>query len=237
MLFTSIYDDLATTTLVPNPINVTGETAAQSTNRLVPGAWGSVGIQSGALAVINAATFQYGGGEVNTQDFTIPSQSVLAFIIDYTDFNLNPDDFSDAGTFVYITNNNFYNNFDAAMQIEPNGLLAGNPLTPLASGNPFLRGNVMTGNGIDGLEVLTNPVYFYSTNYSSYLGSARRLVAASYSNLTVNSVWDLTDITYVLQGTLILDGAYNDFVGPELRRAHRRPAPRRTERSPRRSFR
>ena len=62
VLFTSIYDDLATTTLVPDPINVTGETAAQSAAKLVPAAWGSVGIQSGAIAVINAATFQYGGG-------------------------------------------------------------------------------------------------------------------------------------------------------------------------------
>ena len=38
----SLYDDLATTTLVPVPINVTGETPAQSTARLIPGAWGSV---------------------------------------------------------------------------------------------------------------------------------------------------------------------------------------------------
>ena len=46
-------------TLVPDPINVTGET---TTPTLTMGMWGSVGIQSGAIAVINAATFQYGGG-------------------------------------------------------------------------------------------------------------------------------------------------------------------------------
>ena len=212
VLFTSIYDDLATTTLVPNPINVTNETAAQSAARLIPGSWGSVGIQSGALAVINAATFQYGGGEVNTQDFTIPSQSVLAFIIDYTDFNLNPDDFTDAGTFVYVTNNNFFHDFDAAMQIEPNGILAGNPLTPLTSGNPFLRGNVMSNNGIDGLMVLTNQSYFSSKNFASYLGPLQAIAGGGgYSNLSVDSVWQLTDITYVLQGTLIISGGYNDF--------------------------
>ncbi len=56
----------ATTTLVPNPINVTGETATESAAKLVPAMWGSVGIQSGAIAVINAATFQYGGGAINT---------------------------------------------------------------------------------------------------------------------------------------------------------------------------
>ena len=202
VLFTSLYDDLATTTLVPNPINVTGETAAESAAKLVPAAWGSVGIESGGIAVINAATFQYGGGQVNTQNFTIPSQSVLAFVLDDTDFNT---DGSDAGSYVYITNNNFYHNFDAAMQIEPNGLLAGNPLTPLASGNPFLRGNVMTNNGIDGLMVLTNQLYLYTANYSSYLGPEQAISpSAAYNNLSVNSVWDLTDITYVLKGTLII---------------------------------
>ena len=77
VLFTSIHDDTATTTLVPTPINVTGET---STSGLGPGSWGSVGIQSGAIAVINAATFQYGGGAMNTQTQTLPSQSVLSFL-------------------------------------------------------------------------------------------------------------------------------------------------------------
>ena len=45
------------------------------------------------------------------------------------------------------------------MQIDPNGLLAGDPLHPLASGHPFFRGNVMQGNGIDGLAVVTSPSY------------------------------------------------------------------------------
>ena len=208
VLFTSLYDDLATTTVVP-AINVTNESAAQSTARLVAGAWGSVGIQSGGIAVINAATFQYGGGEVNTQDFTIPSQSVLAFITEDTDF-ITPDTaFFDLGTHVYITNNNFFNNLNAAMQIEPNGLMAGDQLTPLVSGNPFLRGNVMTGNGIDGLMVLTTFLtYLYSNNYASYLGPVQAIEPAGYSNLSVDSVWDLTDVTYVLQGTLIINGAY-----------------------------
>ena len=45
-------------------------------------------------------------------------------------------------------------NFDAAMQIDPNGLLAGDPLRPLVSGHPFFRNNVEQGNGIDGLAVV-----------------------------------------------------------------------------------
>ncbi len=141
VLFTTIYDDTATTPLVPDPINVTGET---TTPTLTMGMWGSVGIQSGAIAVINAATFQYGGGAVNTTNISIPSQSVLAFITNQEFFPVAPatddslvDGLSDLGTKVYVTNNNFFTNFDAAMQIEPNGLMAGNPLTPLESGAPI----------------------------------------------------------------------------------------------------
>jgi large repetitive protein len=218
VLFTSIYDDDATTTIVP-AINVTNETPAQMAARLAPASWGSVGIQSGAVAVINAAIFQYGGGEVNTQNFTIPSQSVLAFLTDYTDFNLPATAADDLGTHVYVTNNYFFNNFDAAMQIEPNGLLAGNPVTPLESGDPFLRGNVMTGNGIDALMVLTLQTYKFTNNFTSYLGPFQAISAGgAYSNLSVDSVWDLTDITYVLQGTLIIDGAYQGelFNGDQL---------------------
>ena len=92
------------------------------------------------------------------------------------------DGLSDLGTRAYITNNNFYDNFDAAMQIEPNGLLAGNPLTPLQSGHPFFRGNVLQGNGIDGMAVVTARAYLSNaaTNYQ-YVGpveaiGARRLL-------------------------------------------------------------
>ena len=57
------------------------------------------------------------------------------------------------------------------MQIEPNGLLAGDPLTPLVSGHPFFRGNVMQGNGIDGLAVVTDRVYVLDPNYNfNYIG-------------------------------------------------------------------
>ncbi|MGP0067921.1 MAG: hypothetical protein ACLQGP_30550, partial [Isosphaeraceae bacterium] len=177
--------------------------------------WGSVGIQSGAVAVINDATFQYGGGSVNTRRFTIPSQSVLAFITLQTDFSLPPTALTNLGTHVYITNDNFYNNFDAAMQIEPNGLMAGNPLTPLESGAPFFRGNVMTGNGIDGLSVVTDRVYrLDATNNYNYVGPVEAIAGPGYANQTVNAVWDATDLTYVLRGTVVLGGAFeNGFAG------------------------
>jgi hypothetical protein len=201
VLFTTIHDDKATTTLVPNPINVTGE---KTTPTLGPSMWGSVGIQGGGIAVINAATFQYGGGAVNTQDFTIPSQSVLAFITNFTSFNLPGTAFQPLGSHVYITNNNFFNNFDAAMQIEPDGLLAADPLRPLLSGHPFFRGNVMQGNGIDGMVVTTSRIYFYTNGYGSYLGPREAIVGTGGVTQTVDTVWDATDLTYVLKGTIIL---------------------------------
>jgi hypothetical protein len=210
VLFTSIHDDLATTTLVPSPVNVTGEqvtvssTGQQTAPALGPSMWGSVGIQSGGLAVINAATFQYGGGSVNTQDFTIPSQSVLAFITNFTTFNLPDTAVGTLGSHVYITNDNFYSNFDAAMQIEPNGLLAADPLRPLLSGHPFFRGNVMQGNGIDGLVVTTDRLYLYSNNYGNFLGPVEAVQPTGTVNQTVDTVWDATDLTYVVKGTIIL---------------------------------
>ncbi len=84
------------------------------------------------------------------------------------------------------------------------------------SGHPFFRGNVMQGNGIDGLSVITNRVYFLNatTNYN-YVGPVDAAVRgpAGYANQTVSTVWDLTDLTYVLQGTIIPTGPYFGFLG------------------------
>ncbi len=211
VVFDSIYDDTSTaiSTLVPTPINVTGEA---TTPTLGPSMWGGIGIQSGADAVINAATFEFGGGAINTPNFTIPSQSVLAFITLDTFFPLPFTAVPTLGSHVYITNNNFFDNFDAAMQIEPNGLMAGDPLDPLESGHPFFRGNVMQDNGIDGLLVVTNRGYpFVAASGYNYVGPYDGAASGGpfgYANLTVSSVWDLTDLTYVLEGTIIPAGPY-----------------------------
>ncbi|OJW22580.1 MAG: hypothetical protein BGO49_00940 [Planctomycetales bacterium 71-10] len=201
-LFTSLYDNDARTTLVPSPINVTGNTTPVT---LGPAMWGSVGIHTGGRAVINAATFRYGGGSVNTPDLTTPNQSVLAFITNQTNFD--PPQTFGLGTRAYVTNNNFYDNFDAAMQIEPDGLLAGDPLRPLESGHPFLRGNVMQRNGIDGLAVVAARTYLQnaSSNYANIGPREGNLSPVSgAANQFVDAVWDLTDITYVLRGTIVL---------------------------------
>ena len=94
------------------------------------------------------------------------------------------------------------------MQIEPNGLLAGDPLHPLASGHPFFRGNVMQGNGIDGLACrhdLACTIYD-ATRVGATSGPSRPSSDPAASNQTVSTVWDSTDLTYVLRGTIILDG-------------------------------
>ncbi len=214
VLFTSIFNDAATTSLVPNPINVTGEA---TTPTLTMGMWGGIGIQSGGIAVINAATFTYGGGAINAPNFTMPSQSVLAFITQETFFNLPPAATTELGTHVYITNNNFSNNFDAAMQIEPNGLMAGDPLHPLISGHPFLYGNVLQNNGIDGLAVVTNRSYYLNpANNYSYVGPREAVGPPGFSNQTVSAVWDLTDITYVLRGSIVMASPVNGVVPPSL---------------------
>ncbi len=70
-------------------------------------------------------------------------------------------------------------------------------------------------------------MYLYTANYSSYLGPEQAISpqATAYTNLSVNSVWDLTDITYVLQGTLIIVGAYqSEFFNGRLAHTHRCPA-------------
>src|SRR5207302_7659577 len=119
----------------------------------------------------------------------------------------------DLGSHVYITNNDFIGNFDAAMQIEPNGLLAGDPLHPLVSGHPFFRNNVMQGNGIDGLAVVTSRSYFDTEPNANYIGPVEAVFGPGGVNQTVNAVWDATDLTYVLRGTIILDGPRVGFSG------------------------
>ena len=209
VLFTSLFDDQATTTLVPNPINVTNETAAQSASQAGSGGVGqrrhperrARRHQRGHLPVWRRRSQHAGlhhplaiGARIHHRLHRLHSQSD------------RPDD---SGTHVYITNNNFFNNFDAAMQIEPNGLMAGNPLTPLESGNPFLRGNVMTGNGIDGLMVLTNQLYFYPATILSYLGPEQAISAGGGLLKPVGRLGLGPDRYHVRsEGTLIIGGAY-----------------------------
>jgi hypothetical protein len=236
VLFTSIYDNTATTTYF-DPSTQTTTTivpaldsgASGGANQPTPGnvptlaRWGSVSVQSGAVAVINDAEFRYGGGQINGPEETFPQQSVLAFITDDTPLrtplsvngafdpnNPNATPLDELGTHVMVTDNNFFDNLDTAMQIEPNGLMAGDALRPLLSGHPFFRGNVMQRNDIDGLGVVSSNAQQLITDPSQPIGRVEAKLTAGNANLTVNSVWDSTDLTYVLRGSIVLAGA-GDF--------------------------
>ena len=92
------------------------------------------------------------------------------------------------------------------MAISPDGLLAGDPQRPLQSGHPFFRGNVLVNNDINGLAVLALPSY--------PIGGPEELVFVPNSNaftLAVNSVWDSTDLVYVVRGSIILAGRGDNF--------------------------
>ncbi len=201
VVLTSLYDDTATTQYVdPNTGAVTtivpainsansDSTVNQPTPTNVPelARWGSISVQSGAKIVMDETNVRYGGGTVNEGSGTIPQRDVLTFA-GAGGIQLFGQTFGQAlGTTAYITNNNFNYNLQAPISETPNGLLAADPLTPLDSGNPYFRGNVLQGNDVNGLEVYGNP-------------------GANTANLTVNSVWDDTDITYVLRGTIVLGG-------------------------------
>jgi hypothetical protein len=209
VLFTSFYDDLATTffrdpntgaiTTIIAPIDT--DNGGPAVNQPGPGnvpafaRWGSLAVDSNALSVIDEATFQYGGGSVNFPGTTRAQRDVLTFqgttaLGNFYD-GINKSYSGIAGTFAFITNNDFTDNLQAPIGIEPDGLLAGDPLRPLRSGNPYFRGNVFQRNELNGLEVLPG----------------LQNVGGFTPNLHVDSVWDDTDLLYLLRGTIRLDGS------------------------------
>ena len=163
VIFTSFFDDNATTAyLDPNTGKSTTIVAPIDSdnggpvNQPIPGLtpeppasrWGGIYIQSGTIAVIDEATFRYGGGSVNTAAGTLTNRDVLAF----DPYNDSFPDFAESsakagnplGAKVYVTNNTFTDNLNAAMAIDPNSLLAADPLRPLLSGKPFFRGSQLS---------------------------------------------------------------------------------------------
>lgn len=208
VVFTSFFDDDAftefvdpftgaRTRIVPQLDSDNGGAANQPRPNNVPplARWGSILINSGSRAVIDEADFRYGGGTVNTPNGTLGARQVVSFrgaggqSIFGTTFGAN-------GTRAYVTNNNFFDNQDAAMGIEANGLLAADPLRPLQSGNPFFRGNVFERNDLNGVEVFGAPQNRDGLTVFGYP-----------SNLDVESIWDDTDVPWILRTTIILAGA------------------------------
>ena len=205
VLFTSTDDNAATTayynpltgksTIIVPAINVLNTPAGTTPT---PGSWGGISYTSGSYGVFNDATVQYAGGTTNipggayTHDalaFENATGDTFGFNF-RTGFQVIPGGF---GTRVMVTNNNFYYNngagTEAPISDTPDGFIAGNTLTPLSSGAPFFRGNILQNNGFNALEVV-------GLSYSA--GNQ------GVFNDDVNSLWDSTDITYLLRGTVVM---------------------------------
>ena len=179
--------------LVPTPGNVPD--AAR---------WGSIMVAAGASIVMNEATVEYAGGFVNTTDGTSWARNAL-----YFDANIGG---SRLGAYAYITDNNFYDNQDAPIAADVNAFYAGDPLRPLLSGAPFFRGNVLLRNDINGLAVLSNVL----ETYQGFV-EVQQVSATNGATLYVDSVWQNTDITYVVRGTIILAGRSGFFSNNDSR--------------------
>lgn len=214
VIFTSFYDDAATTAFKdPNTGQLTTIVAASDTDNggpifqptpgnVPPAArWGGMGITSGARIFMDESQVRYAGGSVNTPSGTIGQRDALAFI-NAGGFSAYGNTVGANGTRAFITNNDFLDNNQAPMSIDADGLLAADPMRPLLSGNPFFRGNVMQRNTRNGLEVIPVP---QNRNGGTVVGFVQ--------NLSVDSVWDDTDLTYLLQSTILLNGAGSFFGG------------------------
>ncbi|RUL88389.1 S8 family serine peptidase [Tautonia sociabilis] len=215
-LFTSLFDDAAETyyldqaTGTRRVIVPAGPTDNNSSNPApapgnVPSSlrWGSISILPGSIAAIDETEFRYGGGQIITPLTALPNRQVLDLTNDIASFlGYNA---AAAGANVSITNNDFFDNFDTPIVVEPNQLLAADPTRPLLSGNPFFRGNVMERNSVNGLGIKTTPGVIIPppNNQGDFYTEA---ALDDGANLTVNSVWDDTDIVHVLRGTVNLAG-------------------------------
>ena len=221
-IFTSFYDDTATTTYTdPNtgltttvtpalPVVAGGAGTNQPTPTNIPSTsrWSGLTIDSGAVGVINSAVFRYGGGALNTPNGTDNGQNSLDFhhaleiggggvnSIEHfnpsTGFggNVLNGAFAGRGAHVSITNSVFNYNDDVGLNLGTDALLAADPMHPLASGNPFIHGNIFQNNGLDGVGVAG--------------GSGLPVAGAHIPNLDVNSTWTGSDFTYILRDTIVL---------------------------------
>jgi hypothetical protein len=200
ILFTSLFDNTASTSYFDPVTGLSTQIVAPqdsantgpvNPNQPTPGnvtsaaRWGGIQIDSSAIAVINDSTIQYGGGLVNSTGGS-GGRHALQFV------GATGSGSVGTGTHVSITNNNFISNADVPIDITPNGLLAADPQRPLLSGNPFMRGNVFLNNDFNGLGVE---------------GNTRGDRETGVGTLSVNSVWDLTDLTYLVRGTINLQGS------------------------------
>ena len=211
VLFTSALDNTATTqyidpitgvatTIVPaiDVLNTGG--VGQPTPGNVPDSsrWGYISVTSGSYGIIDEATIRYAGGSLNTPGGTLTDAGALNFVGTEV-FNFFGGSATTYGTRFMITNNNFTDNADVPMSITPDGLFAANTLEPLSSGHPYFRGNILQRNlGANGL-------YVKGVTAGGRQGDTGPTV-------DVNSLWDATDITYIVRESIVM-GGFSFFTG------------------------
>ena len=192
-LFTSIYDNLASTSYTDPSTGIITQIVAPLDSadsgglyQPLPGQpvaaearWGGIEVDSPSVTVINGATIQYGGGFVNTASGTTGRHALELAGAGGVAQN-------GTGTHVSITDNNFFDNLDVPINITANGLFAGNEAQPLLSGAPFFHLNVLQRNSDNALGVAGN---------SGQLEDPAQ---------TVNAVWPGSDITYLVRSTITL---------------------------------
>ncbi len=99
--------------------------------------------------------------------------------------------------------------------------VATDPLTPLSSGPPFFHGNVLNPARLRNGRPLqrrlhgdpnSTPIFNIGTGNQQPVGG----LLGAQDNLTNNSVWDQTDITYLLRGTIVpqSDPNYAQLIPP-----------------------
>ncbi len=177
--------------------------------------WSGLTIDTGARAVINSAVFRYGGGSLNTLQGTDNGQNSSDWhhalelsgggIDSAEHFNGATNGFFGGffsglgpglGSRTMVTNSTFTNNLDVGLNVDPDAILAADPLRPLASGNPFIHGNIFVNNGLDGVGIAA--------------GTGIPVGGSHLPNLDVNSTWTGGDFTYILRDTIVLgpDGGF-----------------------------
>ena len=218
VIFTSYFDDVASTSYTDPNSGVTtavtpalavpanGSGAAQPSPTLVPDTsrWSGLTIGSGGVAVINSAVFRYGGGLLNTPQGTDTNQGsfnahhalelsgggLLSSNNGILPFHFYNGPEGANGARVMVTNSTFNYNADVGLDLDPQALLAADPLHPLTSGAPFIHGNIFENNDFDGVGVLG--------------GTGIPVGGTHGANLNVNSTWTGSDFTYILRDTIVL---------------------------------
>ena len=223
VIFTTALDNTATTTffdpltqqttvIVPaiDSLNSGGIGQPTAGNVLDASRWGSINLTSGSYGTLDEMEIRYGGGTLNVAGGTSVTNALSFVGAAGGGFQFVPGQgfvfvAAGFGSRYSVTNNSFIDNADAAMGIQGDGLVAADELRPLSSGHPFFRGNVFQRNDLvlNGVHYGGNGLVVHSNNE---LGSG---ILREGSNVNVNSVWDSTDLTYIVRGSIVLGPSFS----------------------------